>query len=114
MAEIANGPVVTCIQGGVARFGYERIEVSGEDGTLVLPGRGDLQAARVGDEHLTQLEVPPEFDDPWRVEADFIRLLQGEGESAGLSFEDGVANIEFLEASYQSLAEGRWVELPLS
>ena len=113
VAEMAGGPVVTCIQSGVALFGQERIEIFGEEGTLVYPVRGDLLGARKGDAELAPLAVPDEYVDSWQVEEDFVRLVRGELDKGSLTFHDGVKNVEFLEASHRSLVDRRWVELPL-
>jgi len=113
IAEMGGGPVITCVQTGVALFGQERIEIFGEEGTLVYPARGDLLGARKGEEGLRPLTIPGEFEDSLQVEEDFVRLVRGEIAEAGLTFYDGVKNIEFLEAAHRSAVEGRWVELPL-
>lgn len=113
IAEMPDGPVITCIQSGVARFGYERIEIYGEDGTIVYPNRGDLMGGRKGDKALAPLPIPPEFAQAWQVEQDFVRLVRGETGVTGLSFEEGVKNVEFLEAAHRSAQTGRWVEFPL-
>jgi predicted dehydrogenase len=113
IAEMAGGPVVTCIQSGVALFGNERIEIFGEDGTLVCPAQGELLAGRKGDKALSALPVPEGYKDYWHVEEDFIRLVRGEDVPQSLTFADGVKNIELLEASHVSVVEGRWVGLAL-
>lgn len=113
VAEMPDGAMVTCIQSGVAMFGQERIEIFGEEGTLVYPAQGELLGARKGDQALAPLPIPDEYQDTWHVERDFVALVRGDVESAGLSFHDGVRNIEFLEAAHFSAAEGRWVDLPL-
>lgn len=113
IAEMESGPVITCIQTGVALFGYERIEIYGEEGTLVYPAQGDPMGARKGDTDLANLEVPAELLDTWHVEEDFVRLVRGEIREAHPTFAEGVKNIEFLDATHRSAQEGRWVELPL-
>ena len=113
VAEMAGGPVVTCVQSGAALFGEDRIEIFGEEGTLVVPLHGGLMGARKGDEALAALEVPPEYDDSWAVEDEFVRLVRGEIDRPELSFADGVKNIEVLEATHRSMTEECWVDLPL-
>ena len=113
IAQMDGGVVVTCIQSGVAHFGQERIEIYGEEGTLICSPQGDLIGARRGDEALGPLTVPEEYLDSWHVEEDFVRLVRGEITEGDLTFFDGVKNVEYLEASHLSSVEGRWVELPL-
>ncbi len=113
VAEMAEDVTIACIQSGVTLFGEERIEVYGEEGTLVYPRRGDLLGARKGDKELTPLPTPPEHEETWHAEEDFVRLLRGEDVAGNETFYDGVKNMEFLEASSLSLALGGWVGLPL-
>ena len=113
IAQMDEGVVVTCIQSGVAHFGQEQIEIYGDEGTLICSPQGDLLGAQRGDEALAPLTVPVEYLDTWHVEEDFIRLVRGEITEGNLTFYDGVKNVEYLEASYLSSVEGRWVELPL-
>ncbi|MDE2836149.1 MAG: Gfo/Idh/MocA family oxidoreductase [Chloroflexota bacterium] len=113
IAEMQGGATVTCIQSGVTLFGEERVEIYGEEGTLVYPRRGDLLGARRGDDALGPLPVPEGLEETWHAEEDFVRLVRGEDVEERDTFQDGVKNIEFLEASALSLARGGWVELPL-
>ena len=110
-----SGVEITCVQSGVTRFGESRVEIYGEQGTLVYDAAKDeLLGARVGESCLAPLPVPEEFAEGWHVEADFVRLVRGEIDEAYPSFYDGVKNVEFLEACDISSAEGRWVDLPLA
>ena len=113
IAEMPGGATVTCIQSGVTLFAEERIEIYGEEGTLVYPRRGELVGARKGDEGLAPLPVPAELEVTWHAEEDFVRLLRGADVGGHETFQDGVRNIEFLEASALSVARGGWVDLPL-
>ncbi len=113
IAEMAGGTVVTCAQSGAALFGQDRIEIYGEEGTLVVPLRGELLGARKGDDALAALDVPAEYEGAWAVEEEFVRLVRGEIDEPELSFADGVKNIEVLEAAHRSMAEECWIDLPL-
>ena len=113
IAQMEGSVVVTCIQSGVAHFGQERIEIYGEEGTLICSPQGDLMGAQRGDEALGPLTVPEDYLDSWHVEEDFVGLVRGEIAEGDLTFYDGVKNVEYLEASHLSSVEGRWVELPL-
>jgi predicted dehydrogenase len=113
IAQTSAGVVITCVQSGVAHFGYERIEIYGEEGTLVCSPQGELLGGRSGEGELHPLAVPPGFVDGWRVEENFIRLVRGDAGEGVLTFEDGIKNIEFLEAVHLSSRDGRWVPLPL-
>jgi predicted dehydrogenase len=94
------------------RFGDSRMELYGERGTLIYRQRGDsILGARQGDEQLQPLSIPPELDQPWQVEEEFVRLVRGEVEEPSFTFADGVANMDYLEAAYYAATEGRRVVL---
>jgi predicted dehydrogenase len=79
---------------------------------VVYKQRGDvILGARAGDEGLKELPIPPEHDGPWLVEEEFVRLAIGEIDEPSFSFWDGVRNMEYLEAAYNSALEGRWVTM---
>ena len=80
---------------------------------MIYRQRGDvILGARAGDTELQPLVIPPEHDNPWQVESEFIRLVRGEIDQPSFTFQDGVKNMEYLEASYYAAIEGRRVELP--
>jgi predicted dehydrogenase len=113
IAEMKSGAIVTNTQLWAARFGASRIEIYGEDGTLVYHQRGDaIEGARTGDEDLKPLPIPPDMADRWHVEEDFVAAVRGEIDDPRPSFLDGLRNMEYLEAVYTSTKEGRWVDLP--
>ena len=113
IAEMPGGTTVACVQSGVTLFGQERIEVYGDEGTLVYPRTGELMGGRRGEEGLAPLPVPPGLEETWHAEEDFVRLVRGEDVGERDTFLDGVRNMEFLEASALSLTRGSWVGLPL-
>jgi predicted dehydrogenase len=114
LSETEDGTVVMNLLNSAVRFGESRFELYGEDGTVVYKSQGDtILGGRKGDEALQKLEIPPEHDNPWRVEEEFVRLIRGEVSEPSFSFWDGVKNAEYLEAVYVSGTEGRWVDMPL-
>ncbi|MBI2887589.1 MAG: Gfo/Idh/MocA family oxidoreductase [Chloroflexi bacterium] len=114
VAEMESGAVVTMLLSGVALFGQNRVEIYGDQGTLVYSVRTDeVLGARLGDEALRVLLIPPELEETWQVEADFVRLVRGELPEGRPTFADGVKYTEFTEAALLSAHEGRWVTLPL-
>ena len=113
IAETESGAIAMSVLNSAVRFAESRFEIYGEEGTLVYQSRGDtILAARAGDEKLQPLPIPPEHDNPWRVEEEFIQLLRGEVTEPSFTFWDGVKNAEYLEAVYFSGTEGHWVEMP--
>ncbi|MSQ26903.1 MAG: Gfo/Idh/MocA family oxidoreductase [Dehalococcoidia bacterium] len=127
VAEMESGAIVNQTQLWAGHFGPSRIEIYGENGTLVYISRiydprgermyddrqqDEILGAQVGEGTLKTLPIPPEYDDEWRVEEDFVRYVRGEVPAMGPTFLDGVKNMEYLEAVYTSTVEGRWVDLP--
>lgn len=112
ISEMESGAVVLNMQCWAGRFGSSRIEIYGEDGTIVYNQKGDqVLGARARDEELEPLPIPAEMVETWHVEQDFISAVRGEIEDPRPSFLDGLRNMEYLEAVYASTQEGRWVNL---
>ena len=60
-------------------FADSRIELYGSEGTVVYRQRGDaILTGRAGDEALKPVEIPAEYDSPWKVEEEFVRLVRSE------------------------------------
>ena len=77
---------------------------------MVYRQRGDaIVGGHVGDDALAVMPIPPEHDNPWRVEEEFVRLVRGDTAEPSFSFVDGIANMEYLEAAYYAGVEGRRV-----
>jgi predicted dehydrogenase len=109
LSESESGAVVMNVLNWAARFGESRIELYGDKGTVVYKQRGDvLLAGQEGDAALQPLPIPQEHDSPWLVEEEFVRLVIGEVDEPSFTFEDGVRNMEYLEAAYNSAMQGTW------
>jgi predicted dehydrogenase len=113
-AELESGAVAGYHFSGVAAHApANRIELYGTAATLVYDlGSDEIRGARVGEEGLRPVEVPPSLARPWTVEADFIRAIR-EGGPVEPSFADGAKYMEFTEAVYRSAESGRTIDLPL-
>jgi predicted dehydrogenase len=112
VAETTSGASAINMLNYAVYFGDSRIELFGESGTVIYRLRGDsLVGAKAGDADLTRLTIPPELDNPWRVEEEFVQLVRGEIEEPSFTFDDGVVNMEYLEAAYYAATEGRHVTL---
>jgi len=115
LAETTSGAVAMNIINYSIYFADTRVELYGSEGTIVYRSSGDtILAARAGEPELRQLPIPPEYDNPWRVEEEFVRLVRGTIDTPSFTFWDGVKNMEYLEAAYVSAVEGRRVDLPQS
>jgi len=114
ISENEGAGIVMNVLNSAVRFAESRYELYGEHGTVVYQQRGDtILGAQEGDEKLQPLPIPPEHENPWLVEEEFIRLIRGEVSEPSFTFWEGVKNAEYLEAVYRSGTEGRWVDMPL-
>jgi predicted dehydrogenase len=112
IAETTSGALMSNLVNYAVHFAVSRIELYGSEGTLVYFQRGDVVlGARAGEEQLMPMEIPPEYDQPWHVEEEFVRLVRGEIDRPSFTFEDGVKNMQYLEAAYYAAMEGRRVDL---
>ena len=112
IGETEGGALQMNLLNWAARFGESRIELYGQDATVIYKMRGDsLLAGRAGDDELKPMAIPTEHDSPWLVEEEFVRLCRGEIEEPSFTFWDGVRNMQYLEAAYNSAVEGRWTNV---
>jgi predicted dehydrogenase len=113
VAETERHVVAMVLMNYAAHFASSRIELYGSEGTLVYSQRGDtIIGGRAGESELKPMPIPAEYDNPWLVEDEFIRLVRGEIEQPSFTFRDGVRGMEYLEAAYYAATEGRRVALP--
>jgi len=112
ISETQSGAVQLNLLNWASYFGESRVELYGEKGTIVYKQRGDvILAGKAGEEALSPLAIASEHDAGWRVEEEFVRLCMGEKDEASFTFWDGVKNMDYLEASYRSAVEGKWVNV---
>jgi len=108
VAETSSGAEMINVLNYSVYFGDSRIELYGDQGTVVYRQRGDsIVGGHVGDDALQPMPIPAEYDNPWRVEEEFVRLVRGEIAVPSFTFADGIANMEYLEAAYYAGVEGR-------
>ena len=112
VAETARGASAINILNYSVYFGDSRIELFGEKGQVMYRLRGDsLVGAKAGDADLAPLAIPPELDNTWRVDEEFVQLVRAEIDEPGFTFEHGAVNMEYLGAAYYAATEGRRVTL---
>ncbi len=108
---------------GVAPFGQQqRITLHGSDGALLYILNNDriFGASRRSGENSATMEemkliaIPPEKEDGWRVEADFVESIREGKPVRHTDFASGVAYMEFTEAVVRSAESGMKVVLPLA
>jgi predicted dehydrogenase len=113
VAETTGGATMINMVNYSVHFADSRVELFGESGTVVYRQRGDaIVGAHVGSPELMPMPIPAEYDNPWRVEEEFVRLVRGEIDQPSFTFQDGVVNMEYLEAAYYAGTEGHRVTVP--
>lgn len=83
----------------------------GTDGVLHFD-QGKLFGATRDDEQMTEIPIPEHERTGWRVEEEFIQAIRGQEQIQRTRFEDGVRYMEFTEAVWTSMREGRRIFLP--
>jgi len=117
--------IITTIEGGargiyhisgITKFGPgKQIHLYGSRGTIkyLIAPEEQLFCGRAGDDALRLLEIPADQRGGWRVEAEFIAAVRGEGKVQFTDFATGVQYMEFTEAVARSAALNLPVDLPL-
>jgi predicted dehydrogenase len=93
---------------GAIHFGPGmQIQLYGSDGTICYDITNErLSAARVGEDSLQEIPVPPEKEGRWRVEEEFINAIRGQEQIRLTDFATGVRYMEFTAAVARSADEG--------
>ncbi len=89
-----------------------RATLFGDEGVLRLEG-GKLLGGRREDTTLHPIDIPAGEAGHWRVEEEFIGAIRGEEEVTLTDFATGTKYMEFTEAVWLSIEQGRWITLPL-
>src|SRR5262245_453764 len=101
---------------GITKFGQgKQIHLYGSRGTIkyLIAPEEQLFCGRAGDDALRLLEIPADQRGGWRVEAEFVTAVRGEGKIQFTDFATGVQYMEFTEAVARSAALNLPVDLPL-
>lgn len=101
---------ISTVLGGEAS---EQVVLYGSEATLALRA-GSLELRRRGAAVAEKVSIPPEARRGWTVEEDFIRSIREGAPVLLTSFEEGVRYMEFTDAVWMSMAEGRRISLPLA
>ncbi|MBM3265426.1 MAG: Gfo/Idh/MocA family oxidoreductase [candidate division Zixibacteria bacterium] len=100
---------MTSVQGLI---NVNEIILCGSEGTLCVEGE-TLYGGRRGDDELHEIAIAAEDRGSWRVEAEFIGAIRGQEKVTHTTFDDGLKYMQFTEAVYRSIAEGKAISLPL-
>ncbi len=89
------------------------VEIFGSRGSAIYDFRDDHIYLAMQGQSWDTLPISPEEERSWTVERDFIRAIR-EGIAVHPDFEDGVKYMEFTQALFQSVKQGKRVFFPLS
>src|SRR4051812_37668028 len=91
----------------------DRLEVYRDGGAITYDFGSDvINAGRVGDRALHEVEIAPELEGGWHVEDDFIAAVKSKGRiKPQPDFEVGVGYMRVVQAAADSRARNEWVEI---
>lgn len=92
--------------------GPAEVLLFGSEGTLSFRD-GTLRGGKRGGDGLREIKISPAESGCWRVEEEFINAIRGKEKITLTTFEDGVKYMEFTEAVWRSMQEGKAIGLPL-
>ena len=116
LCEMASGPQVHMRFSAVTGLSPEaEVWLFGSEGTLRLEGPPSLalSGGKRGDSELKEIPVPPDKQDFWRVEEEFVNAIRGKERVRRTPFDVGVQYMEFTEAVTRSAQAGQAISLPL-
>src|SRR6266513_2668220 len=89
----------------------DRLEIYGSTGTLTYDFTADVvQAGKLGDRALHVVDIPPELQDEWRVEEDFLAAVKSKGRvQPHPNFDDGLGYMRVVQAVADSRSRNDWV-----
>ena len=99
---------------GIAPFAKpDRLELFGDRGMLEYDFSSDrISGAQIGDEAPVHLPMPPQVEQSWNVEADFVAAVRSPG---GISpqpgFNEGLQYMKVVQAVADSIQQRREVEI---
>jgi predicted dehydrogenase len=99
---------------GVALFETsDRLQVFGNQGTLSYDFSSDrIIGGRLGEKDASEIQIPPELEQRWRVEEDFIAAVRSPATiQPQPSFALGVQYMRVVQAVADSVAQGREVQI---
>jgi len=114
LCTFANGAEGVLEFGGInALPSGDRLEVFGDAGTMTYDFGTDLiQAGKLGDRALHEVEIPDELRGGWTVEDDFIAAVKSGGKTRPHpDFEDGFHYMRVVQAVADSRTRNEWVDI---
>src|SRR6202011_5053198 len=101
---------------GVAPFeNSDRLQVFGSQGTLTYDFSSDrMSGGRLGEKEAVDIEIPPELEQRWRVEEDFIAAVRSPASiQPQPSFSQGLQYMRVVQAVADSVALGSEIQIAI-
>jgi predicted dehydrogenase len=114
LCTFANGLEGVLEFSGIAPFAKpDRLELYGSQGMLEYDFATDLiSGAQIGDVAPAQLPIPPQLEQTWNVESDFIAAVRSpSGISPQPGFHEGLQYMKVVQAVADSVAQQREIEI---
>lgn len=99
---------------GIAPFaGPDRLEVYGNEGMLVYDFSADeVYGGRLDDGSAARIPIPPELEQSWSVEENFITAVRAAGSIIPQpGFGEGLQYMKVVQAAADSIQGGREIEI---
>ncbi len=90
--------------------GQSGISLFGSKATLKYSDN-KLYGGTKDENSLEEIVIPPEFEDEWRVEQEFINAIRGKEKVKLTTFKDGLKYMEITEAVYKSIQTGKHISI---
>ncbi|MCP4167240.1 MAG: Gfo/Idh/MocA family oxidoreductase [Chloroflexi bacterium] len=111
IADMACGAHASFFFSAVAGLAQEdSAMIFGSEGSLRFSD-GKLFGGRRGDTEMSEIQIPPEEQNDWRVEEEFVNAIRGFEPITHTTFDDGVKYMAFTEAVITSIIERRFVSM---
>jgi predicted dehydrogenase len=114
LCRLANGMEGVMEFSGIAPFaGPDRLEVYGNEGMLAYDfSRDEIHGGRFGEGPARRIPIPPELEQSWSVEENFIAAVRAPGSIIPQpSFGEGLQYMKVVQAVSDSIQGGREVEI---
>ena len=114
LCDLANGAQANITISSITGLSPgNQVWLYGSQGTIHLDSQFNVFGGQRGDSQLSEIPNPPELQQHWRVEEEFVNCIRGNETVTRTPFSVGVHYMEFTEAVTRSTQTGQAIALPL-
>ena len=114
LCDLANGAQANITISSITGLSAgNQVWLYGSQGTIHLDSQLNVSGGQRGDSQLSEIPNPPELQQHWRVEEEFVNCIRGNETVTRTPFSVGVHYMEFTEAVTRSAQTGQAIALPL-